>query len=105
MLNKNRTIKIVSATALLALTAGIVSLAGNSLAEQQVAPAVSRPALTVRTTMLHDDKWARSLSANGSIMPWQEAIISAQVQGLRIAEVNGQHRRSCAAGRCVGDVG
>jgi multidrug efflux pump subunit AcrA (membrane-fusion protein) len=87
MLNKNRTMKILSATALLALTASIVSLAGNSVAEQQVAPAVSRPALTVRTTMLHADKWSRSLSANGSIIPWQEAIISAQVQGLRIAEV------------------
>jgi len=49
--------------------------------------AVSRPALTVRTTMLREDKWARTLSANGSILPWQEAIISAQIQGLRIAEV------------------
>ena len=55
-------------------------------AEPVVAP-TSRPALTVRTATLHDDKWARSLVANGSIIPWQEAIISAQVQGLRIAEV------------------
>jgi multidrug efflux pump subunit AcrA (membrane-fusion protein) len=67
--------------------AGIkVSLAGTSRAEP-VAPAVSRPALTVRTTTLREEKWGRTLAANGSIMPWQEAIISAQVQGLRIAEV------------------
>lgn len=51
------------------------------------APAVGRPALTVRTVMLRADSWARTLSATGSIMPWQEAIISAQVQGLRIADV------------------
>lgn len=51
------------------------------------APAVSRPALTVRTTSLSDDKWAQMLQANGSILPWQEAIISAQIQGLRISEV------------------
>ena len=51
------------------------------------ASAASRPALTVRTATLHEEKWARSLAANGSIMPWQEAIISAQVQGLRISEV------------------
>ena len=54
---------------------------------EQAAPAVSRPALTVRTTTLREDKWARTLAANGSIIPWQEAIISAQIQGLRISEV------------------
>ncbi|MFZ5524023.1 MAG: efflux RND transporter periplasmic adaptor subunit [Pseudomonadota bacterium] len=69
------------------LLAGVSAwLAGSSVAEQG-APAVSRPALTVRTTALREDQWARTLAANGSIIPWQEAIISAQVQGLRIAEV------------------
>lgn len=70
----------------LALSITSVWLAGNSDAEQTVTTA-NRPALTVRTTTLREDKWARTLSANGSIIPWQEAIISAQVQGLRIAEV------------------
>ncbi|MBI5429802.1 MAG: efflux RND transporter periplasmic adaptor subunit [Nitrosomonadales bacterium] len=70
----------------LMLAGGSVWLIGNSKAEQ-AAPAVSRPALTVRTTMLHEEKWARTLTVNGSIVPWQEAIISAQVQGLRIADV------------------
>lgn len=70
----------------LVLAGGIVVLVGSSQAEQ-AAPALSRPALTVRTTTLREDKWARTLAANGSITPWQEAIISAQVQGLLIAEV------------------
>jgi len=48
---------------------------------------VSRPALTVQTTVLQDSKWSHTLLANGSILPWQEAIISAQIQGLRISEV------------------
>lgn len=64
-------------------------LAGHSRADAP-APAASapgRPALAVRTTLLRTDKWARSLEANGSIVPWQEAVIGAQVQGLRIAEV------------------
>ncbi len=80
--------------------AGVATwLVANSHAEQPAAPvaaAVSRPALTVRTTTLREDKWARSLAANGSILPWQEAVISAQVQGLRIAEVKvsiGDHVR------------
>jgi len=70
----------------LALAGTAVWLAGNSAAEPTPA-AVSRPALTVRTTTLREDQWARTLTANGSIMPWQEAVISAQVQGLRISEV------------------
>jgi len=72
----------------LVVAGGAVWLAGNSAAEQAApAPAVSRPALTVCTTMLREDKWARSLLANGSIIPWQEAVITAPVQGLRIADV------------------
>lgn len=59
---------------------------GTAKAESTV-PAESRPALTVRTTVLQQDKWGRTLSANGSILPWQEAVISAQVQGVRLAEV------------------
>ncbi|MBI5890952.1 MAG: efflux RND transporter periplasmic adaptor subunit [Nitrosomonadales bacterium] len=58
----------------------------HGAAEPQ-ASSTNRPALTVRTTTLQADKWSRTLAANGSILPWQEAIISAQVQGLRIAEV------------------
>ena len=79
----------------LALAGAALLPSGVSLAEQ-AAPALSRPALTVRTTTLREEKWARTLTANGSIIPWQEAIISAQVQGLRIAEVKvsiGDHVR------------
>ena len=68
------------------LAGATLSLPGTSRAEQ-AAPAAGRPALTVRTVTLREEKWARTLAANGSIVPWQEAIISAQVQGLRIAEV------------------
>jgi multidrug efflux pump subunit AcrA (membrane-fusion protein) len=70
----------------LVLAGGMAGLDGTSQAEQLM-PAVSRPALTVRITSLREEKWTRTLAANGSIIPWQEAIIGAQVQGLRIAEV------------------
>jgi multidrug efflux pump subunit AcrA (membrane-fusion protein) len=60
--------------------------AGKAHAESDN-PETSRPALTVRTTTLGESKWERSLTANGSILPWQEAIISAQVPGVRLSEV------------------
>lgn len=66
-----------------------VGLIDEGQAEQSTPSSTtnSRPALTVRLTTLHEDKWARTLTANGSIVPWQEAIISAQIQGVRIADV------------------
>jgi HlyD family secretion protein len=70
----------------LALAGAMTIMAATAHAEQ-AKPGLSRPALTVRTTTLREDRWARTLAANGSIIPWQEAIISAQVQGLLIAEV------------------
>jgi len=69
------------------ILAGVLVWKTGSGQAEQAAPELSRPALTVRTTALREDKWARTLAANGSVIPWQEAIISAQVQGLRIAEV------------------
>jgi multidrug efflux pump subunit AcrA (membrane-fusion protein) len=69
---------------------GILWFGGHSAAEDGATPAAAatgRPALTVRTAVLREDKWAETLSANGSILPWQEAIIGSQLQGVRIAEV------------------
>jgi multidrug efflux pump subunit AcrA (membrane-fusion protein) len=81
----------------LLLVGGVAWKTGAMKANAEPAqPAVSRPALTVRTTMLREDKWERSLTANGSILPWQEAIISAQMQGVRLAAVKvsiGDHVR------------
>ncbi len=78
-----RTIFTLVVCAMLLLTGWRV---GSSSAEPVVAEA-GRPALTVRTTTLRAEQWSRTLTANGSILPWQEAVISAQVQGLRIADV------------------
>ena len=78
----------------LLLAGSTLSLSGCGKADKPPAAAaasavpVNRPALTVQTTSLQEAKWDRTLLANGSILPWQEAIISAQVQGLRISEVN-----------------
>lgn len=73
----------------LLLGGGAMWLTANSVAEEATAAATDggRPALTVRTAVLREDKWSETLSANGSILPWQEAIIGSQLQGVRIAEV------------------
>lgn len=74
--------------AVVVLLGGVVALkSGAADTPRPVAANTARPALTVKTTTLGEDRWDQSLTANGSIVPWQEAVISAQVQGVRIAEV------------------
>jgi RND family efflux transporter MFP subunit len=51
------------------------------------AAAPARPALTVTTSLPEQVEWPRTLSANGNVMAWQEAVIGAELQGLRLTEV------------------
>lgn len=80
------------------LAAGLVLLlAGCDRAPTgKVEAPVAKPALTVTLTTLQSASWERTLSANGGVAAWQEAVISAQLPGLRIAEVKvgiGDHVR------------
>lgn len=49
------------------------------------APAVA--SMTITTTTVHSEPLARTVPATGSIHPWQEVIIGAEVGGYRVAEV------------------
>lgn len=71
------------------LAAVLSACSGGETQPAAAAPATQAmlPALTVRVTTLREETWDQSLAANGSIRPWQEAVIGAQVPGLRIAEV------------------
>ena len=46
-----------------------------------------KPALSVETTRPVAVNWPMTLTLNGSIYPWQEALVSAEIGGLRIREV------------------
>jgi multidrug efflux pump subunit AcrA (membrane-fusion protein) len=84
---KHKRIAIGAALSVAAVTGAAFCVPGSGAEENAPAPTVSRPALTIHTTTLREEKWTRTLGASGSIIPWQEAVISAQVQGLRIADV------------------
>lgn len=46
-----------------------------------------KPALTVTTVKPSNGEWPVKLGANGNIAPWQEAVVSAEVNGLRLIDV------------------
>lgn len=63
---------------------GTVATAASS---PSAAASAGKPALTVTVVSPAQASWARTLSANGSVAPWQESIVSAEQGGYRLAEV------------------
>jgi RND family efflux transporter MFP subunit len=73
---------IVAAVAVLIVVAIIFARRGGDEVPAQSA------SLTVTTTALRSVDLARGITANGSIFPWQEIIVGAEVGGYRVAAVN-----------------
>ncbi len=71
----------------------VVSLLGVTfwqrapVAKPLIAPVAGKAALTVNTATLKPAEWLQNLTANGSVVAWQEAIIGSEVSGVRIADV------------------
>lgn len=71
----------------------VVSLLGAAflqrapVAKPQAAPAAGKAALTVHTATLKPAQWMQNLTANGSVVAWQEAVIGSEISGVRIADV------------------
>ncbi|MDD1623027.1 MAG: efflux RND transporter periplasmic adaptor subunit [Methylococcaceae bacterium] len=80
-----RTALLSAVFAVLAISAGLVYLRA---APEQVEPARQpNPALTVTRTVPQWRQWPATIEATGTIAPWQEAIIGAQLSGLRLIDV------------------
>jgi HlyD family secretion protein len=84
------TITIVSVAILAAFsgTAILVNAADEKKpAASGTAPATAKAALTVATARPQPTDLAIKLSANGNIAAWQETIVGAEVNGLRLTDV------------------
>ena len=89
-LNKRTRSRVVAAWAVLATGAAAVAvaLAVHAADDKAAKPVVAaKAALTVTTTSAQRSTWAIALQANGSIAPWQEAIVGAESSGSRLAAV------------------
>jgi HlyD family secretion protein len=64
--------------------------ADDKAAANGAAAPSTKAALTVTATTPQAGRWPATISANGNIAAWQEAVISAEAQGLRLTEVRAQ---------------
>ena len=74
--------------AALAMAGPALLAARSNAAGNEAAPAGVKPALTVTLTQARNSVLPLKLSANGNVVAWQEAIIGAEVNGLRVQELN-----------------
>ena len=87
-----RTQLTISLIAACAITTGAMGLFTSNLYAQDgkkddKAAAAPKPALTVSVVSPNNGSLALKLAANGNIAAWQEAIIGAEVNGLKLTEV------------------
>lgn len=76
---------------LLGLAIGICCPVGLAAASEAKATAAAkpagRPALSVALTSPLQEDWSLTISANGNVAAWQEAVIGPEIGGQRLAEV------------------
>lgn len=65
----------------------VLSVAPTSAQDKKTAPAAAKPALTVTVVTPQQSELPLTLSANGNIAAWQETVIGAEVNGLRLSDV------------------
>ena len=75
-----------AAIVILMLAATLVSPRGDKGTANTAAKA-AKAALSVTVTQAIQSEWPMTLSANGNIAAWQEAIVGTEAGGLRLEEV------------------
>jgi len=83
---KSRNLKSWHFVATVAVAATLFAALRNPLA---AAPeAAPKAALTVTAVHPEIRDWGQKIVATGNVQPWQEALIGAEVSGLRLVEIN-----------------
>jgi RND family efflux transporter MFP subunit len=80
-------IAVAVATLLLAGGAAVTLLVHAADDKAPAAAAPAKPALTVTVTSAQRATVATGVTANGNVAAWQEAIVGAEANGMRLAEV------------------
>lgn len=85
----------------LALTAALWLTPTRLAAQAPTEASAPKPALTVVAETPTTVNWRQTLSANGSVAPWQELSAGAEAQGLRLTELRAQVGDRVKAGQVL----
>ena len=93
-LQSPKTLWVIAALAVLALGATAATLAVHAADDKAAKPeksataaSAAKAALTVTVVQAQKAELSTALSANGNVAAWQEAIVGAESNGMRLAEV------------------
>jgi HlyD family secretion protein len=78
---------VLVALVLSATVVGVIWASKDPAPEMQAAKAAPRPTLTVTVTLPRADRLPVRLAATGNVVAWQEAIVGAEANGLRLSGV------------------
>lgn len=78
--------------AVLVMALATIAIATHAADDNKPVPAAAsstaaKPALSVNVTTPQNGEWPQTLAANGNIAAWQEAVVGAEVGGLKLTEV------------------
>jgi RND family efflux transporter MFP subunit len=83
--SRNHVTTLAGVAALVALVVGATFFTSAPAADEPAKGGA--PSMTVTATVATQEQWPISLAASGSIEPWGEAIVGAEVNGQRIASL------------------
>lgn len=86
-LSRPQSLALIAAVTVIVAALAWASSSPTAASAKDAAPKAAKAALTVSVTQATPSEWPLTLSANGSITAWQEAIIGAEAGGLRLEEV------------------
>lgn len=82
----NKKLKLMAWAALALMTTSQAARAADE-AGNKPAAAKARPALSVKLAAAEAQEWPQALTASGSVAAWQEAVVGAEISGLRLSQV------------------
>lgn len=80
-------VAVSTAAAIILVIVALATSPSESTPDVSQAAPAAKPALSVAVTTLQPLRLPVRIHANGDIMPWQEASIGTEADGLRLAEV------------------
>lgn len=85
-----KALSLKTVTVAVAIALGVAAVAVRAAQDAPAPSAVAKAALTVTVVTPKQERWPLTVSANGSVAAWQEALIGAEAQGLRLVDLRAQ---------------